>query len=320
MLKTIAISPPSSRSNFNFKEEWANIPDLNENYTTQTSKAKTITALGSSKSTPQIQHDINRTESVIREIILDNKNINHGCGKNGMMGAFYRAAHDFSTKDFATGKPQQNLAIVMNPPYGDEDIKHCTTIGTATSEHERIGKFQQTSNHFLVEKGSVTTLQEATSVIGENKNVILIGKEFFAGLTKQYHQLFKSGFLPLCPEEMFACLENADIKEILDKINNPSTISKFAQAEEPSIRELSNCSIVYNGGKETLKKAITLIQKNDYLHLGEVVKPLYFVGDFFNGLKQQYQAIFDAGLLKHKPSELFRFIGTNEAKKFGRLM
>jgi len=309
----------SFKSNSDFAEKWAKIPSLDTNYTTPESRMNTVATIGSSRTTPQILKDMDATSPVIREIIQSGKNINSGCGEGGMMGVFYNTAYNYSKRE--NGIPVQNLAIVMDPPWGDENIDNCIPIGKATSEIDRIDKFMRSSDNFLAEKGGVSTLQEMAQVVGENKNIVFADKKFYIGLSEQYTRMYKDNLLPYAPEETFLRTDNKDIKGILDKINNP--LPKLAQSASNlplAIKELSDRYLVYKGDKRTLNAAISLVQHNEYPNKGEFTKPVVFVGDFFNGIKKQYQAIADAGLFKHKPSELCGFITTAEAKKFGKLM
>jgi len=133
--------------------------------------------------------------------------------------------------------------------------------------------------------------------------------------------MFKDNLIPYAPEEAFLRTDNKDIKGILDKINSP--LPKLAQSESNlplAIKEFSDAYVVYRGDAKTIKKAVSLVQQNTYAPKGKPPKPVLFVGDFFDGLKQQYKMICDSGLLNYKPGELFKFISIREAKKFGKLM
>ena len=163
----------------------------------------------------------------IKAIVRSGRNILSGCGADGIMGVTYNTARKYSKTDPDTGKPLQNLAIVVEPPWGDEDVENCIPIGKAESEADRISKFADTSDSFIVFPGSVTTLQEAVSLIQKNefmpkdkplKKIILVGSNFFAGLKMQYDKLFKSGLLVYhSPEELFTICDTID--EILRELN-----------------------------------------------------------------------------------------------------
>lgn len=84
------------------------------------------------------------------------------------MGEVYNAAKEASIKDFA-GKPLQNLAIIVKPLLGDENLFDCIPIGKAKSEAERIIKFTQVADNFVILPGSATTVQEASTLIQNNR-------------------------------------------------------------------------------------------------------------------------------------------------------
>lgn len=178
------------------------IPSLNNNYTSPESKQKTITILGSSGSTEALEKYLKASSDITRHFVENGFNIVHGCGNDGIMGEVYNAAKESSIKD-STGKPIQNLAIIVQPLWGDENLKDCVPIGKANSEAERIVKFAQVSDNFVVFPGSATTLQEASTLIQNNrypkssdvKKVILFGADFWEGLVSQYKKIFEMNLL-----------------------------------------------------------------------------------------------------------------------------
>ena len=210
-----------------FDDSFDSVPTrINKKYTNAKSRAKTITVLGSSRTKDSILESMELCSKVTKDLVLNGYNILSGCGSDGIMGAAYNAAKENSIKDLKTGKPLQNLSVLMVPPWGDENIKDCITIGKAKSENERIAKkFAKASNTFVIFPGSATTLEEATSLIQQNeyahnnvklKKIILVGKEFFSGLTQQYQKLFDSKLLKHSPDELFKVLNTKD--EILKEI------------------------------------------------------------------------------------------------------
>lgn len=310
----------SNRFDESNKSSW-----LNPKYTLPESRNITVAALGSSRVSAPIAKDIQPSGNIAREIVLAGKNLNHGCCADGFMGSYLYSGRDFSKKDSVTGKPIQNLSIIMNPRYGDEDIEACTVIGNACSEAERIEKFKLTSDHFLIQKGSTATLNEAASIIGENKNVILVGQDYFSGFNQQCSQMFKERYTNQSPEELMVILDNNDPRRILDEINNPKRIinnlENVPKPMEPiAIKETKDAFLVFNGGLETLKKAASLVQINDYTKKGLPIKKVLFVGNFYAGIKAQYNAIVQAKLLKHNLGEIIGFIGMNTAKKLSRIV
>lgn len=223
--KTEAINISFKR---NVKEQMASIPEIDERFTTPESRAKTITILGSSKPTDEILKSMDLCSKLSADLVRSGFNISTGCGAYGIMGSAYNSAKENSVKDIRTGRPLQNLAIIMEPAYGDEDLENCLPIGKSTSEADRIAKFRKTSDTFIVFPGSATTLQESVSLIQQNeyaqqneplKKIILVGKEFFDGLVQQYQKLFDSKLLKHSPEELFTILNSKEelLKAILKK-------------------------------------------------------------------------------------------------------
>ena len=201
------------------------IPTLDERYTTAESKAKTVTILGSSKTSDSILSAMNLCSRLTKDLVAKGYNIQTGNGKYGIMGSAYRTAQKASACDIFSHKPTQNLAIVTDPLYGIEDLKNCTLIGKATSEADRIDKFSKTSDTFVIFPGSAATLQEAASLIRQNeymppdkplKKIILVGKKYFAGIAQQYRQIFNSKLLKHKQKELFKVLDTKD--EVLKEI------------------------------------------------------------------------------------------------------
>ena len=141
------------------------------------------------------------------------------------MGAAYNAARENSALNLK-GKPIQNLSIVVNPLWGDENLEDCLIIGKAGSESERIVKFTKVADNFVIFPGGTTTLQEAVTLIRFNahsaenglKKIVLVGKEFFAGLKQQYENMARMGLLSKKNDEIFKILsEKQDIVNEITK-------------------------------------------------------------------------------------------------------
>jgi len=209
----------------NFQDAMAAVPELDEKYTTPDNRAKTVTILGSSRTSDSILNSMDLCSKLTADLIRGGYNIQTGCGANGIMGSAYNSAKENSKKDVETGKPAQNLAIIMEPAWGDEDLENCVPIGKATSEDERLTKFKRTSDTFVVFPGSATTIEETALLIQQNeyshrgtplKKIILVSNEFFSGLKQQYQKLFESKLLKHSPEELFTVLDSEE--EILNEI------------------------------------------------------------------------------------------------------
>lgn len=202
----------------------ANIPiNISPIYKTKQSKQNTIAVLGSSKSADEILGYMEMCSNTVKAFVQKGKNVVHGCCVNGIMGAAYYAGKNYSEKD-SDGKPKQNLAIITNPLWGDEDLENCITIGTAKNEADRIEKFAQVADTMLIFPGSTGTLQEAATLISNNyygkpenkKRIILVGKEFFKGLDEQYKTLYKAGLLRCNPDELYTIVDKEeDINNII---------------------------------------------------------------------------------------------------------
>mgnify|MGYP005774879139 FL=1 len=196
----------------------ASIPQtIDKRYLTRQSKDNTVGILGSSKSTDEILDYMDKCSQITKALVLGGKNIVHGCGNSGIMGAAYKSAKTYSQKDI-DGRPAQNLAIIAKPLWGDEDLENCIPLTYSNSEAERIEKFAQVANTFVIFPGSSTTLQEATTLITKNyygnpqdkKQIILVGRDFFKGLVEQYQKLYETKLIKCPPEELFRVVDNED--------------------------------------------------------------------------------------------------------------
>ena len=150
-------------------------------------------------------------------MILNGKNIVHGCCNTGIMGAAMYAGKKYSKKD-EEGNPVQNLAIVMKPRWGDEDLDSCVVIGETKSEAERIKRFAEVADTILIFPGGAGTLQEAATLIFKNyygkpeekRKIILFGRDFFKGLKEQYDKFYETGLIRCKPEELFTIVDSEE--------------------------------------------------------------------------------------------------------------
>ncbi len=190
---------------------------ISSKYLSKESRENTIGILGSSKSTDEIMDYMTACSEITKNIVLSGKNIVHGCGNSGIMGAAYEAGKIYSKKD-TNGNPEQNLAIIANPLWGDEDLENCIPLTETNSEAERIEKFTQVANSFIIFPGSTATLQEAATLISNNcyantedkKQIVLIGKDFFKGLQEQYQKLYECKLIKCPPEELFTIVDSIE--------------------------------------------------------------------------------------------------------------
>ena len=202
---------------------------IDSKYKTPQAKENTVAVLGSSKAADDILKYMEICANSTKALVLNGKNLVHGCGSEGIMGEAYCSGYNYSSKD-KNGLPEQNLAILTEPLWGDEDTEHCIPIGCAKSEADRIEKFAQVANTILIFPGSAGTLQEATTLISRNyygnqeekKKIILVGSEFFKGLIEQYNKLYEAKLIKYPPEKLFSVADSEQeiIKLMGNNINN----------------------------------------------------------------------------------------------------
>ena len=186
-------------------------------YKTETSKKNTVAVLGSSRASDKIMDYMSLCSNVVKGLMLSGKNIVHGCGTTGVMGAAHYAGVVYSKKN-QDGKPMQNLGIVTEKRWGNEDTENCIMLSSAKSESDRIDKFAEVADTMLIFPGSVTTLQEAATLITKNyygdteykKKIILVGNDYFKGLDEQYNTLYNNGLINCPPKELYQIVDNID--------------------------------------------------------------------------------------------------------------
>lgn len=187
------------------------------NYKTPESKSDSVVILGSSKTSDDILKYMDMCSNAVKTMVLSGKKIITGCGSKGIMGSAYNAAKEVSKKD-EEGKPAQNLAIVTEPLWGDEDFDNCITLASVNSEAERIEKFSEVADTMVIFPGSTATLQEATTLITKNyygkeedkKKIVLVGREYYKGLIEQYDKLYEAGLIKCEPSELFTVVDNEE--------------------------------------------------------------------------------------------------------------
>jgi len=191
------------------------IPALDERYATPASRARTVTVLGSSKSVDPIKEQVALSGEVSGELIRRGFNVLTGAGNAGVMGASYAAA---AKNADAAGSRGENLVVAVRPAWGDENLSDARAVGIADSEAERIEKFAKISDSIVIFPGSAGSLQEAATFIAKNayrgksplKRILLVGRDFFGGLSQQYRRLFADGLLKDAPEVLFRVVDTAE--------------------------------------------------------------------------------------------------------------
>jgi len=283
---------------------------------------KTVSILGAARSSKELKPYEDFIYNVANDLAKKDYRILTGNCKYGIMGAAYRAAADVE-KD-------KNHVIVMDPLYGDEDIKNCVIVDKAKSEGGRIIKFDNKSKVKLINPGGAATLKEFTSFLdrkysrgeGLPSKLYLIGDKPYEGIREQLKTIEESGYLGQTKaEDLYTPVKNLDkdnlVNHILQNQNNIfAEKTDFISGNErinANMEKIGNNYYIFPGGIKTLKRAVSLITSAKYNKKN--VKPeVFLVGkDFYSGLDKQYQSFYEMGLLgKSKPEDLYTLIDEKE--------
>ena len=194
---------------------FAEIPEFDERYTGPESRARTVTVLGSSKSVDPIKEQVALSAEASGELVRRGYNVLTGAGNAGVMGAAYASA---AANANAAPRRGENLVLAVRPGWGDENLSDARAIGIADSEPRRVEAFTKVSDNFLIFPGSAGSIQEAAILVAMNayrgkaplKRIILVGRDFFGGISQQYQRLFADGLLKEAPEALFRVVDSLD--------------------------------------------------------------------------------------------------------------
>lgn len=189
-------------------------------------RKNSVVILGSSKTCMEIEPYMKDCADITKYLVQNGFYIIHGCGVNGIMGVTYKTAAQYSKK--VDNKPVQNLSIIRTPLWGDEDLDNCVIIDKAKTEAERLHKFMHISDNFLIFPGGITTMQEVTTLIqenrhnGYNKKIVLFGEKFWSGLINQYEYIYKQNIVKENPsgKEFFVANNISDVVKFFIKIKS----------------------------------------------------------------------------------------------------
>lgn len=227
---------------------FAEIPEFDERYTGPESRARTVTVLGSSKSVDPIKEQVALSAAVSGALVRGGYNVLTGAGNAGVMGAAYKAAAENAN---AAPKRGENLVLAVRPGWGDENLSDARAIGIADSEPRRVEAFAKVSDNFLIFPGSAGSIQEAAILVAMNayrgkaplKRVILVGRDFFGGISQQYQRLFADGLLKEAPEALFSVVDTAEeiLAPFLPAAKPDAGLEAFAaghlEGSDPLLRE-----------------------------------------------------------------------------------
>jgi len=199
-------------------------PVIDSRYCAPALKEKSVVVLGSSKNSPQIDKYLKNCSDITRHFIENGFNIVSGAGTKGIMGEAYNTAYKYSKKD-KNNRPLQNLGILTEPLWGDENLKNCIIIGKAKSEAERIEQFSKVSNKFIIFPGSAGTIQEASTLVSGNvygsepKKIALFGADFWKNFEEVYKKIAEFNLLKKPLEQLFRIVNSKEevIKYFLKK-------------------------------------------------------------------------------------------------------
>lgn len=200
-------------------------PVIDRRYCVPPLKEKNVVVLGSSKNSSQLDKYLKNCSDITRHFVENGFNIVSGAGSKGIMGEAYNTAYKYSMKDI-NNNPIQNLGILTEPLWGDENLENCVIIGKAKSEADRIEKFSKVSNKFLIFPGSAGTIQEASTLVSESvygtepKKIALFGADFWKYFEDVYKKIAEFNLIKKPIDELFRIVNSKEelIKFFFKKI------------------------------------------------------------------------------------------------------
>lgn len=201
------------------------------------SKENTVAVLGGTKFDEQRITDYRIASELTSCIIAYKKNILTDASTRGIIGQVFYTAADYSKKD-ENGIAVQNLAIMQSQDEQKCDSKECVVLDVVESSEEKIRKLLENADAFLIFPGDSDTDSEITSVIAHNfdaenkKKIILVGKDYFAGLDKNYNELYKRGLLQVNPKELYTLVDSSKEAAIILGIYPPDDVEDIEDLEE----------------------------------------------------------------------------------------
>ncbi|MBR1618926.1 LOG family protein [bacterium] len=199
-------------------------PTIDSRYYLPALKDKSVVILGSSKNSAQLDKYLQACSDITRHFVESGFNIISGAGTKGIMGEAYNTAYKYSKKD-AQNRPVQNLGVLTEQLWGDENLQDCIIVGKAKNESERIEKFAKLSDKFVIFPGSAGSIHEATALVSGNvyssepKKIALFGKDFWEKFEDVYKKIAEFDLLKRPLDEIFKIVNSKDevIKFFLKK-------------------------------------------------------------------------------------------------------
>ena len=197
------------------------VPALDPYFEGEEQRAKTVTILGSSRSSDPLKPYMLAAESLARDLVLRGFHVLTGCGSAGIMGAAYRGASTAANLPPGGSPRGENRVILIRPLWEPCDFTTARAIGIAESEGERIEKFRRASRTFVIFPGGAATLQEIATLVtmnryserfGPRRKLLLVDRRFYAGLAAQYRKQEQSGTL------------GAPVRDLLRIVDSPERV------------------------------------------------------------------------------------------------
>lgn len=195
-----------------------------------------------------------------------------------------------------------NIPSTLNSKYTSEKSKEntVTVLGSSRAADSIMDYMEMCANSTKALVLSGKNLVHGCGTDG------IMGEAYRSGLN--YSKKNKEGK----PVQNLAILTkplwgNEDLEHcipIVETTGEADRIEKFAQ--------VSNTMLIFPGSAGTMQEATTLISKN-YYGKPEDKKKIILVGsEFFKGLIEQYDKLYESKLIKTPPSELFTVADSEE--------
>jgi predicted Rossmann-fold nucleotide-binding protein len=174
------------------------VPALDERYVAPASRACTVVICAGSSSKPGVVAYEPFTAALARSVVGVGGNVLTGGGTKGPMGAAFNAAALTAKED----KAGQNLMVMKEPVWGDEDFVKGRGVGRAPTEEARFDLFQRLGATLVICPGGPGALLEASKAImgvaypnpdlPQFDTIVVVG-DFYEGLKRQVETYVAAG-------------------------------------------------------------------------------------------------------------------------------
>ena len=166
------------------------VPPLDARYVTPASRARTVVICAGSSSKPGVVPYEPFTAALATAVVRAGGNLVTGGGTKGPMGAAFKAGAAAARAEGAG----ENLMVVKEPVWGDEDFVNASAIGKAPSESARFEHFQRVGATVVICAGGPGALLELAMAINgvvypspdlpPFTSIIVVG-DFYEGMKRQ---------------------------------------------------------------------------------------------------------------------------------------